>query len=193
MKKIILVLALASVSTLFGREKAAVELTTPTAGARVMANCVAPDASKELWWNNVRTILFSGGDMWWDRKGTGNAYYYVPAVQNKNTGASSLFAGSIWLGGVDESNALKVAAMTYRQNGIDFWSGPLDTTNAAADPATCSKYDQIFQLTRTEVDMFVKNGATPSSNITQWPGNGDVSMKQGKRLAPFVDVDFDGV
>ncbi|MBL7933273.1 MAG: hypothetical protein JNL60_15310, partial [Bacteroidia bacterium] len=60
-------------------------------------------------------------------------------------------------------------------------------------PATCSKYDQIFQLTRTEVDMFVKNGATPSSNITQWPGNGDVSMKQGKRLAPFVDVDFDGV
>lgn len=196
MKKITLVLALASTTSLFSKEKAAVELggnTAGSAGNRVMANCVAPDASRELWWNNVRTILFSGGDMWWDRKGTGNAYYYVPAVQNRNTGASSLFAGSIWLGGIDESGALKVAAMTYRQNGIDFWSGPLDTTNAAADPAACSKYDQIFSLTRTEVDLFVKNNASPSANILQWPGNGDVSLRQGKRLAPFVDVDFDGV
>jgi len=42
----------------------------------VMASCAAPKASKELWVNNVRTIVYSGGDMWWDMNGNGNAYYY---------------------------------------------------------------------------------------------------------------------
>jgi len=195
MKKVIIILAALSGTALFGREKAAAERPAGTSsggGERVMANCAAPNASQELKLNNVRTIIFSGGDMWWDRNGNGNAFYYIPNVTNRNTGVSSSFAGSIWLGGLDAGGQLKIAAMTYRQNGIDFWSGPLDTVNASADPAVCAKYDQIYTISRTEVEDFVAGGI-PSSSILNWPGNGDVSKKQGKRLAPFVDVDFDGV
>jgi hypothetical protein len=195
MKKVIIIFVALSSTALFGREKLTSERPTgPSSGGgnRVMANCAAPNASQELKLNNVRTILFSGGDMWWDRNGTGSAFYYIPNVTNRNTGVSSSFAGSIWLGGLDAGGQLKIAAMTYRQSGIDFWSGPLDTLNASADPAVCAKYDKIFSLTRNEVEEFY-NGAVPSANILEWPGNGDVSKRQGKQLAPFIDVDKDGV
>lgn len=174
------------------REKAAGEIrSSSSAGGKIMASCAAPRASRELWVNNVRTIIYSGGDMWWDLNGNGNAYYYVPAVSNRAVGVSSCFGGSIWLGGLDAGGQLKVAAMTYRQNGIDFWPGPLDTTNAAADPAECLKYDQIFSITRLEVDNFVSN-KTLTTSILNWPGNGDVTKRQGRRLAPYVDVNGDG-
>lgn len=197
MKKIIILLTCLSTVSLFGKEKAAGEKQSPSSSSggmaqRVLANCAAPKASKEFWVNNVRTIIFTGGDMWWDRDGNTNAYYYIPAVQNRNTGVSSSFAGSIWLGGLDAGGQLKVAAMTYRQNGIDFWPGPLDTTNTSADPTECAKYDQVYTVSRAEVDNFVAGGAV-TSGILNWPGNGDVSKSQGQRLAPFIDVNNDGL
>jgi len=189
MKKIIIILsALCSIST-YGREKAAAERHSSSAnlGQKIMADCATPKAASELWVNNVRTIIYSGGDMWWDLQGNGSAYYIVPATANRANGASSCFGGSIWLGGLDAGGQLKVAAMTYRQNGIDFWAGPLDVVNTSADPAECLKYDQIFTINRTEVDNFVTSSViTP--NILAWPGNGDVTKNQDKFLAPFVDV-----
>src|SRR6185369_17966281 len=160
MKKTVIILAVLSNLALFGREKAAYERraaanSSSGMGQKIMENCAAPKSSKELWYNNVRTIVYSGGDMWWDLNGNNNAYYYVPAVQNRNSGVSSSFAGSIWLGGLDVGGQLKVAAMTYRQNGIDFWPGPLDTLNAAASADQCAKFDNIFSIRRVDVDNFV--------------------------------------
>src|SRR3954464_5992646 len=126
MKKILVLFAGFSVLVSQAREVPNFEKAagSGTLGQRILSNCAAPGASSELWINNVRTIIFSGGDMWWDRNGSGNAFYYIPAVQNKATGVSSSFAGSIWLGGLDVGGQLKVAAMTYRQTGFDFWPGP---------------------------------------------------------------------
>ncbi|MBS1650887.1 MAG: hypothetical protein JSU07_02655 [Bacteroidetes bacterium] len=163
-------------------------------GQRVASNCSAPKSSKELWVNNVRTIIFTGGDMWWDLFGTQNAYYYIPAVTNKAVGVSSMFAGSIWIGGTDNGGQLKVAAMTYRQNGIDYWPGPLNMSTADVDAATCLKYDQLYPMTRSEVDNYINNGSTnPSQNMINWPGNGDPTLNQDPYLAPFVDVNGDGI
>ena len=39
------------------------------------------------------------------------ARYEVP----KGGGRHSMFAGALWLGGVDEGNQLKLAAMTYQK------------------------------------------------------------------------------
>ena len=111
-----LVAALFFTASLFAYEKVGSERvsssTSGSAGMRVLSNCSSPKASKELWLNNVRTIIYSGGDMWWDLNGNNNAYYYIPAVSNRNIGVSSSFAGSIWLGGLDAGGQLKVAAMT---------------------------------------------------------------------------------
>ncbi len=195
MKKLAVILSLISGTSLLAREiPNFVKGASGNLGNRVLANCSAPNASSELWINNVRTIIFSGGDMWWDRNGNGQAFYYLPAVQNKANGVSSSFAGSIWLGGLDAGGQLKIAAMTYRQNGIDFWPGPLDTINASSDAATCAKYDQIYKVSRTAVDAYwASGGNTLSSEIINWPGTGDMSQRQGRRLAPFVDNNGDGV
>ena len=133
MKKIIILLAALSGLSMAGKENPAGDKSLHSLGGRVVAGCTQPRASKELWINNVRTIIYTAGDMWWDLFGNTQAYYYVPATTNRATGVSSLFAGSIWLGGLDAGGQLKVAAMTYRQNGIDFWPGPLDTISTSID------------------------------------------------------------
>ena len=117
MKKIIILTLALTNTVLFAKENASLERPEKGQGEsgmaqRVMANCSAPKASKELWLNNVRTIVYSGGDMWWDLNGNNQAYYYIPAVQNRNTGVSSSFAGSAWIGGLDAGCQLKVAAIT---------------------------------------------------------------------------------
>lgn len=191
-KKLFTAVAIISCITVTAREKQGSESTNPETGkvlnsAKVMGACKAPRSSQELWINNVRTIIFTGGDMWWDLFGSGNAYYIVPATQERSQGISSNFAGSIWIGGLDAGGQLKVAAMTYRQTGYDFWPGPLDA-NASTDENICNDYDKIFVMTRKEVEdaVFANN---ISDAVKNWPGNGIKNDRPN--LAPFKDVDSD--
>jgi hypothetical protein len=159
---------------------------------QLAASCTPAAAKTDLDINNVRTTIMTGGDMWWDLN---TARYEVP----KGGDAHSIFSGALWVGGLDAGGQLKVAAMTYRQTGNDFWPGPLDTTSVSIDGATCAAFDRHWKITRKEVDDFVAytQGTGPSGYtiplvIQSWPGNGDASLGQGHYLAPFVDVDGDG-
>lgn len=200
MKKIIICIFTISALNSFSREISGLEAekSSKQAVSNILANkamgvCSAPKASRELWVNNVRTIIFNGGDMWWDLFGNTNAYYVIPASANRAQSPSSSFAGAVWIGGYDAGGQLKVAAMTYRQKGIDFWPGPLDTANVSVESDVCNKYDKIFQVSRTEVDNFVVGGGPVTANIKDWPGNADPSLGQALYLAPFEDVNGDGV
>ncbi len=192
MKRVIILVALISFVSASAREKQGSEIFGEVhktqAGAKVMGACVGATNSQELWVNNVRTIIFTAGDMWWDLFGNGNAYYIIPAIADKSKGISSLFAGSVWIGGLDAGGQLKVAAMTYRQTGYDYWPGPLDVTNASTNSDVCNQYDKLFTMTRKEAEDAVFNGVY-SDNIKNWPGNGDPTKNQGNLLAPFYDVD----
>ncbi len=139
--------------------------------------------------NNVRARIMDEGDMWWD-PGTNCNYYYVPA----NGNVSAQFAAALWVGGYDAGNQLKVAAMTYRQNGEDFWAGPIDTLTGSITSTECKAWDKMFYVTRAEVEKFVTNkcftGACTPPDIANWPGSG-VNMGypyESNHLAPFVDV-----
>jgi hypothetical protein len=163
-------------------------------GEDVAATCTPASAKTDLDINNVRTTIMTGGDMWWDLGLTGK--YEVP----KGSGAHSIFAGALWIGGLDIGGSLRVAAMTYRQTGNDFWPGPLDTSSASIESSVCNEYDRHWKITRKEVDDFLAwrqdPGRYPTYTvplvIQTWPGNGDASVHQGRYLAPFVDVDGDG-
>ncbi|MCF8276504.1 MAG: T9SS type A sorting domain-containing protein [Flavobacteriales bacterium] len=175
-----------------------------TAGPKdLAADCAPPSTSIQLDLNNVRTLVHSGGDMWGNLS-TNIAAYEVP----KDGGVHALYRGSLWMGGVDVNNQLKVAAIQFRQTGYDFWPGPLNTTTAEIDPATCSEYDRFFQITRTEVDEFVAwylctndpdcdeateyAGYSIPASILNWPAHGDISMGQDYNLAPYYDADGSG-
>jgi hypothetical protein len=162
-------------------------------GAKVMGACKAARASHELWVNNVRTIIYTGGDMWWDLFGNGNAYYGVPGSIDRSVMPNSNFGGSIWVGGLDAGGQLKVAAMTYRQNGNDFWPGPLVMATASTDEDVCNQYDQHFHMSRKDVEHFVFDGVQ-TDEIKNWPGNPlDLTKGHGTLLAPFYDALGDNV
>lgn len=150
----------------------------------ITAACSEATVQSDLAVNNVRCRILMG-DMWWDLS---NGTYEIP----KGGGVMSIFAGSLWVGGVDVGGQLKVAGQTYRQTGNDFWPGPLDTTNASVDLDVCATYDKHFRITRKEVETFVTTGATTPA-ITGWPGNGDQNLGQARYLAPFFDANGDGV
>ena len=97
---------------------------------KIAAACTPSTSQTDLDVNNVRATMLGGGDMWWDLN---EAQYEIPKGGFKN----SLFAGALWIGGVDDGGQLKAAAQTYRQGGDDFWPGLLDITTASITDAEC--------------------------------------------------------
>ena len=176
------------------------------------AGCSPSSAFEWLNINNVRTRINAGGDMWWDLPGGIGSQYFIPA----NGTATSLFAGALWIAGVDINNQLKCAAVRFRQVGNDFWTGPLTLDGASIDEITCAQWDQIWKITRAEVDEFLSHctGPRPKENskygafddsdenysipkiITDWPAHPDVvggnTMGISHYMAPFYDNDQDG-
>jgi hypothetical protein len=164
------------------------------------AGCAQATSYRFLDVNNVRARINTGGDMWWDLPGGVGSQYFIP----KDGTATSMFSGSLWIGGLDVNNQLKLAALRYRQVGNDYWTGPLTVDGTAAiDKETCAEYDRHFKVTRAEVDLFLAwwasedkeedfPGYTIPESFYEWPAHGDVSMNQSYYLAPFFDMDQDG-
>ncbi|TND08816.1 MAG: hypothetical protein FD123_2032 [Bacteroidetes bacterium] len=152
------------------------------------------DNFKNLDANQVKAAIMNRGDMHWD--GSSSPKYEVP----KDSGAHSIFASALWIGGLDQGGSLHMAAMTYRQSGMDFWPGPLDTINGATDSSTSAVYDRIWKVDRNQISEFqyyfgngsVQNGTyIPARDIIEWPAHGGGNYS--RNLAPFVDVDGNGI
>ncbi len=103
-----------------------------------------------------------------------------------NTNMSTVFVSSLWIGGYENGN-LKEAAMTYRQGGVDFYPGPLDTTNTSISSHTMNKWNKVWKVKRSEVNDFIKNG-TLYTSIVNWPGSGDSGTYESHFMAPYINV-----
>ena len=169
--------------------------------AQTAAGCTPSSSFEWLDINNVKTRINSGGDMWWDLPAGTGSKYYIPA----NGSATSLFAGSLWIAGVDVNNQLKCAALRFRQVGNDYYTGPLTVDGRASiTPETCARWDKIFKITRAEVDEFLAafgddgklaDDYTMPSIIKNWPAQPDPENDPegiAQYLAPFYDADGDG-
>lgn len=162
----------------------------PPNNGKLAAGCAPGAGRTDLDLNNVRTTIYTTGDMWWDLISAPR--YEVPKGSRKH----SAFAGSLWLAGLDNGGNLKSAAMMYRQNGNDFWPGPLKLDDASTAPEVCLAYDRHWKITRREVEDFVLGGLPATDVINSWPGNGisDLGLTgYASEIAPFVDGDGDGV
>jgi len=136
--------------------------------------------------NGINTELGPGGFMW----DLNDAKYEVP----KGFGKHSIFAHEYWMGGIDDGGQLRVAAMTYRQSGNDFWAGPV-SDSAYQNPAYI--WDRVWKINKTEIDshiLYYNSGAyvIPEA-IENWPAHGDTLLGQVYYLAPFIDTDNNGV
>ena len=167
--------------------------------------CLPAKAELDMDINNIRAHYMTGGDMWWNR-GIGVAAYEIPI----NSGKSSQFAASCWIGGYDAQGQLKVAGQTYRQSGNDYWPGALDNDGKITQD-NCSGWDKFWKVDKSTINSFIqlfKAGVTPTGaiyqTINEWPavGNSNVIAANGtSRLsldgkhtyAPFVDLNGDGL
>lgn len=187
-----LLFGLETVSARYYTGKGKAPKATTNSAMKVAAGCDPPTSQIDLDINNVRARLMNGGDMWWDIFGSTNARYEVPKVEPGARSVHSSFASALWFGGEDDGGQLKTAGQTYRQRGIDFWPGPLDTTTAEISSDQCQAWDKQFSVLQKDIQEFIGGGeATPG--ILNWPGNGNQGLGQTQFLAPFVDIAGDGV
>ncbi|MCS6991313.1 MAG: hypothetical protein NZL95_05575 [Chitinophagales bacterium] len=164
-------------------------------------DCAPATSSIDLDINNIRARIHNGGDMWWDL--VNNAKYEVPkSLPGQPENPSSLFAGAVWIGGIDAQNQLKVAAATYRQSGNDYFPGPLDE-NGVIDATICNLWDKHFEVLGSEIDSFLQLFEATGGNISpnqipkgvlNWPAYGNPYFPQvgNRNMAPFEDYDGNG-
>ena len=144
-------------------------------------------ASALLETDNIRTSVLNAGDMFW----TGNdGYFEVP----KGSGKHTIFVGALWMGGLDQNNQIRLSAQTYRQSDRGYFPGPVAS---AYGTVFGGKYDRIWSLTRAEINahrtLFNAPGYTAPPSIATWPAYGNTANGEAQHLAPFVDVDADGI
>ena len=167
------------------------------------AACAPATGLRDLEWNNVRALIETGGSLWQDRA-TSQASYEVP----KGGGVSSLYAGALWMGGISPDQQLKLAALTFRGRGNDYWTGPLTNDGSAEiDADVCNQYDEFFVSTRSDaqrhrqyydavaggtVDEEFPDGYAMPSYFRDYPAHGNTEANQDYYLAPFKDYDGDG-
>jgi hypothetical protein len=164
-------------------------------------DCKVPASNYDLDINNVRAGLLNGGDLWY----TDNSRYEVPKGDGITRGIQAIYAGAIWISGLDAAGNLKMAGTTFRTTGLDFFSGPLDN-NGEVTQAVCSKWDKHFNVFGTEIGKLqakydagqpISVGDVPD-NVLYWPGKGNTYLAakgydMSNNLAPFFDRDNDGV
>ena len=206
MKKSISIFFLFCVFNTSAKDTQTANTTTDPNIQMIGGGCMDPSSEAELDIGNVRANILGGGDMWWNLT---DAQYEVP----KNEGVHSLFAGSLWIGGMDNQGNLKIAAMTYRQTGSDFYPGPLNADQSSSEYGTitdddCNSYNQHWVISKNDVEAYVTyincvNDPNCDANttfpeyevpevITNWPASHFDFDGTNEYLAPFEDVDGDG-
>ncbi|MFT4678828.1 MAG: hypothetical protein ACI9RU_002636 [Litorivivens sp.] len=164
-------------------------------------NCGNPSAVDYLDINNVRAAITNGQHVW--ESPDSNAGYEVPA----GGGIHSLYAGSIWIGGLGPDQQLKIAGVTYGFDETDFYPGPLGD-DALITAEQCEAWDRIWKLYRIQsvkhlayfncsldpdCDPSEFNDYEIPEIFYEYPAHGDVGLGQDFYLAPFLDYNQDGI
>ena len=177
-------------------------------------DCVNATNQIDMKINNVRARLLTGGDVWWD--GSSDGQYVVPNTPPEIPAKSSIFAGAVWLGGIDPSNSLKIAAQTYGTSSgqSDFYPGPLDPVSGRTDQETCTNWDRFFVVDAEQIDLHLANYLTAEeankpynpddipNQVKAWPARGNEFFAEtvgfdlpntNQGLAGFYDRDGNGL
>lgn len=177
--------------------------TEPQTSLRAV--CVRPTRQIDMQINNVRARLLTGGDVWLE------AQYIVPKPAPGQLPVSALYAGGVWIGGVDRAGNIKLSAVTYRSLGFDFFSGPLDS-RGTTELETCKDWDRFFTVKGVNVirhfnrvSESIATGVpiacdSVPDDVKYWPGQGNPYWRErynfrlpDQPLGAFWDEDFDGI
>jgi PKD repeat protein len=140
---------------------------------KLLSGCMPATAQADLDINNIRATILNGGDLW-HHLANQQPGYEVPK-------------GGLWFSCLDAGSQMHVAAHLYRQNGPDFWPGPIDPATNDVSSDSCLWYDKVYKIDRAEVLYFTQHrnddGYVIPASILNWPG----------KIAPYKDVNADNL
>ncbi|MES2702981.1 MAG: T9SS type A sorting domain-containing protein [Bacteroidota bacterium] len=152
--------------------------------------------------NKINAAVLVHGDMWWNADHANYATTsFFPNGTRKSIGG---YGNALWMSGFDGAGQLHVAAQTYRQDGNDYWPGPLDA-GGSLSYATSRDWAKVWKVNRSEIQHFLATmGHTPANtapSILTWPGKGNthargndgVPLTVSTDMAPFTDVNGNGI
>lgn len=161
------------------------------------ASCAPATAVGNLDFNNAKARIENGGNLWQDRSNTTSAYE-IP----KGSGLRSIFAGALWMGGLSPNGQLKLAAVTFRSQGDDFWPGPLTNDGSAStESAVCNNYDRFYNAYKPDAalhkvwyesiqdgtfDEKFPDGYEIPRYFNEWPAHSNLP-NYDYQLAPFQE------
>ncbi|MBN3034322.1 MAG: T9SS type A sorting domain-containing protein [Bacteroidales bacterium] len=138
--------------------------------------------------NNIRAMFNAYGMHFWAVNG--DHLFEAPI----GGGAMTVFNSTLWAGAMDNTGILHLAGERYRQTGIDFRQGPVSgiyPENYLID------WNRIWIIDRADVEYHKAHWFEPGyvlpEAIDQWPAHGNTGIGQAGMLAPFSDLDSNGI
>ena len=93
-----------------------------------------------------------------------------------------------------KSNCLVKNTTKAKNYFLDHW---IFQGAGGINAGTVAQYDQIWSVTKAEIDYHIANYLNTAyfapNSILDWPAHGDVSLNQDFYLAPFVDLNGNGI
>lgn len=142
--------------------------------------------------NNVKAVFTATGRTAWEPSFFDYPVFNIPKDSEKTT----VFSANIWVGGIDEDDSLCFAGEKYNQQGHDFWSGPVCNSQEAYESEKM-KWSKVWKLTQDQIDYHRENWSNDdyvaNPEILSWPANGNTALGQMTLIAPYIDVQGNGI
>ncbi len=140
--------------------------------------------------NNVNAVIWADNVNFWDHQASSKYKVSYPGGS-----VSTMFVQTLQIGGLDSQNKLHSAYDAYLNNSpSSFQVGPISNIY---DSAFQIQFNAVWKINRTTIDSFIlyngNSNYTIPDIIKYWPAYGDVSLGQSAYLAPFYDVNTDGI
>lgn len=123
----------------------------------------------------------------------GKGYYAFNYPKNSTFGY--FHSPSLWLSAEDDFGMEFLSARTFEQSGTDFQPGPI--MNHWEYASQLQKWNKTWHLTKAQIDYhrlhFQDFQYIVPAEIKDWPAMGDPSLGQAMFLAPFQDVNQNGI
>lgn len=151
--------------------------------------------------NKVRASVLNDGSFFMNANG---GTFMVPFTLGDFPTTSTIWAGALWLGGIDETGGYKISRTDFQF--VDYTSGPIDDNTLNIFDDGCKHFDRIWKISREDIlglkEDFEDNGVIDqpvSYNIKIWPAKGNPFFEEtmgfslpDQELAPFFDRNNNG-
>ena len=118
-----------------------------------------------------------------------------PGVTYGNDSSGVLFAGGLWMTAKGPMDSIHASCQQYIGNGYhDYDPGPIADQYGSNYQ---QRYDRVWSLSRDSIEYHVSNwwksGYQVPDMISDWPAHGDTTNGEAWHLAPFKDLNDNGV